>query len=517
MPIINLQRGIAEAGRIRIGQQVPAGKGKTRPAKLETFRLTSADRRRIEQAAELFGGTVEEWDAPAGNQWQVITKANAIDVIVPPSDLSFSQSYELWSAGGCQRRCDGQTESIGERPCVCDPDNRECDIHTRLSVLIRDLPGFGVWRLDTQGWYAARELNGAVQMIQLAAGHGALLPARLRLEQRAVKRPGKDGKPVTQRFAVPVLDIEVTPAQLLAGRAPIEPLQIVAAQERLAPLTPVPPRPQLSITEQSAPPPPATPRKNAAPAIPASGRRRSRLPDAAMMEAIAPGADDLDEDGMPPMAGEPIEQPPAGGDGDEPEDIPATTGAMQTAAPAAPRPRSNREAAMAKLHAEDTFGLTHDQVRDIAMAVLDKPAEGFSLAECSDDELQQLVAFLDRLSIEDATLRVHAAAMSRQIVPPTERNPWPILDPLAAQALGIATDQLTPAQWLAFAQRIAAGDFDRQQPLDEGRCPKHDVEWKLGKNGKSYYCPAKDDDTERGYCELRPSRAWVGAQRAQVA
>ena len=67
-PIIDLQRGIAEAGRIRIGQQVPAGNGKTRPAKLDAFRLTSPDRRRIEDAAVLFGGVVTPWEAPA--EWK---------------------------------------------------------------------------------------------------------------------------------------------------------------------------------------------------------------------------------------------------------------------------------------------------------------------------------------------------------------------------------------------------------------------------------------------------------------
>lgn len=38
------------------------------------------------------------------------------------------------------------------------------------------------------------------------------LPAQLRLEQRMVKREGK-----TMRFAVPVLDVEISPAQLVSG------------------------------------------------------------------------------------------------------------------------------------------------------------------------------------------------------------------------------------------------------------------------------------------------------------
>lgn len=278
MAIVDLQRRVTEAGRIRTGLQEtfqrPDGSTGSRPAKLETFRFTSADKRRIEQIAELYGGKVEPWQAPAGPQWQVISTRNEIDVIVPPSDLGFSQHYELWSAGGCQRRCDGVTESITEGACLCNPEDRECDIHTRLSVMLRDVPGLGLWRLDTQGWYAAQELIGAVEVLQVAAGRGALLPARLRLDQRQVKRPDKNGKVVTRRFAVPVIDIEITPAQLLAGGQG-QPLQQLEAAR--PPLTPVPllAAPVPSIAEQSAPPPARPKRSNAATEIPASGRTRS--------------------------------------------------------------------------------------------------------------------------------------------------------------------------------------------------------------------------------------------------
>ena len=40
MAIVDLQRRLQEIGRIRIGQQVKSN-GKSRPAKLDRFRLTS--------------------------------------------------------------------------------------------------------------------------------------------------------------------------------------------------------------------------------------------------------------------------------------------------------------------------------------------------------------------------------------------------------------------------------------------------------------------------------------------
>ena len=277
MSILTIQRRLMEAGRVRIGEKDPE---RGYPKKLTTFRLTSRDRSKIEQAAELWGGTVEPWDSPAGPQWQVTTDASALDVVVPPSEMAFSQFYELWSAGGCQRRCDGVTEQLTEGPCVCDPDDRECSIHTRLSVMLRDLRGLGLWRIDTSGYYAAVELAGAVEIIAAAAGAGALLPARLRLEQRQVKRTGRDGKPQTFNFVVPVLDIDVSPGQLLD--APVANGQVMAVTgfqviekgpERL--LEPVPQSveqaPVPSVAEQATTFPERKKRSNAAQPIPDTG------------------------------------------------------------------------------------------------------------------------------------------------------------------------------------------------------------------------------------------------------
>ena len=218
MPILDMQRRLREAGRIRIGAQVVAKNGKSRPSKLEKFRLTSADQRAIDAAAALYGGTPQRWDgAPVGEQWELFTDANLLPVVIPPADTAFSQFYELWSGGGCQRRCDGYRELIGDQQCVCDPANRECKPHTRLNVMLRDLPGVGVWRLETQGYYAATELAGVSELLIAAATRGQLLPATLRLEQRQVKRPGE----ATKNFVVPVLDLDLHLGQigLLAGVA----------------------------------------------------------------------------------------------------------------------------------------------------------------------------------------------------------------------------------------------------------------------------------------------------------
>jgi hypothetical protein len=213
MPILNLQLSQAESGRIRLGMKVASGRG-TRPSRLETFRFTSPRKNLIEKIAELYGGTVQPWQPPRGAaQWEVVTNATEVPVVVPPQDPAESQWYELWSAGGCQRRCDGQTEMLSKQACLCDPDPalRDCKMHTRLRVMLEDVPGMGAWRVDTGSYYAATELPGIAQLLAQAQG---AIPGRLVLDQRTVVRDGK-----TKNFVVPVLDCaDITPKELMSGR-----------------------------------------------------------------------------------------------------------------------------------------------------------------------------------------------------------------------------------------------------------------------------------------------------------
>ena len=208
MPIANLARRPRELGRIRIGQRVTGQDGKTRPAKLDRFRVTSASRLLLDQVAGLYGGEVHVWQPPSGpQQFEVVTAAARIPVLVPPQPVS--QWLETWSAGGCVHRCDGVTEVISGLPCDGGPEHIEAKPTTRLNVILRDVAAVGVFRLESHGWNAAAELPDMAAFLAQAGGY---VDGWLALEERVSKAGGQ-----TRRFIVPTIEVDITPAELLAG------------------------------------------------------------------------------------------------------------------------------------------------------------------------------------------------------------------------------------------------------------------------------------------------------------
>lgn len=221
MPILDIQMRMRELGRIRIGQKGAKGA----PTKLDRFRFTSPSQTLVEQVAVMYGGTAVPWKTPDGrDHHEVVSDATRVPVLLPPQPVS--QWMELWSGGGCQRRCDGVRETLTDAPCVCkaNEDDDGCKPTTRLNVILRDLPGLGVWRLESHGWNAALELPAAAEFAARANG---MIPAFLTLEERVSKDNGQ-----TRRYMVPGLDVDISPTQLLAGEGVLRPLGVNGGGER---------------------------------------------------------------------------------------------------------------------------------------------------------------------------------------------------------------------------------------------------------------------------------------------
>lgn len=208
-----------ELGRIRMGDKSEKGF----PIRLRTFRLTSHSKATLEAAAQLYGGKVQQWtDSPDEGMWELITERDELDVLLPATLSVISQAYEFWQGGTCERRCDGTTEQLSDKPCLCAADelsgpDRLCDVVTRLKVMLPRVPGLGVWRLDTSGYVAATTLPATLQLLARLTP-GAWIPAVLRAEQRSKKTRDDKGKVETHRFVVPVLDLPGTTIGQIVGR-----------------------------------------------------------------------------------------------------------------------------------------------------------------------------------------------------------------------------------------------------------------------------------------------------------
>ncbi|WP_405543994.1 hypothetical protein OG478_23025 [Streptomyces phaeochromogenes] len=229
MPIIDLQRRMRQLGEIRIGHVVSGVSARgayTRPAKLDKFRFTSPSREILASVAELYGGEVKLWTPANGgpSEFEVYSASDRLPVLIPPLD-AVSQWYELYAGSKCQRRCDGQTEHKSDRPCMCDPDNRDCKITTRVNVMLRDVPALGQWLLISKGYHAAVTLPPAAELLAQAGGYVA---GWLGMEEKTAIVKDKPA-----RFMVPTLDVEITPAALMAGQITGAPAA-VATTERAA-------------------------------------------------------------------------------------------------------------------------------------------------------------------------------------------------------------------------------------------------------------------------------------------
>lgn len=226
MGIKTLQSRLAQVGVIRLGQKVPTSSGNLRPAKLETLRFTSPSRMLIEAVADLYDGEVKPWQANTGPQFEVVTNAKEIPVLVPPQRID--PNMEHWGNGYRDRLCDGETETIRQRACLCLQmqqggrriDQRElCKPTTRMSVMLADVPSLGTWKIESHGWNAAAELPTLAASIESAPQP---IPARLEVQVREKKDfdPSKpQGKQVESKvFMVPVLHFDwITPAQAFGG------------------------------------------------------------------------------------------------------------------------------------------------------------------------------------------------------------------------------------------------------------------------------------------------------------
>jgi hypothetical protein len=257
---LEIQSRYRELGRIRMGTVVSNGKGGTRPVKLDTFRLTSADEDLINSAAAMWGGTPVAWDGAQGGakQWEVILEKKAIAVMVPPVKEASNLSCNSWAFGLHKWMCDGDKAKfpnddgdiqVTECNRACQSDDKNAPKMTfNLNLILPDLAGLGMWRLATGSYNAVRELQPMLRtFMDMGMRSGTAVPAILKMEQRSERKMSK-GKPQTFNYNVPVLDLGIPVGEfmqlpgamsaLALAESPEPPMMLAAANVESRPEEP---------------------------------------------------------------------------------------------------------------------------------------------------------------------------------------------------------------------------------------------------------------------------------------
>lgn len=209
MPITDIQRNHAPVFSVRFGE-----KQGNRPVKLMgKIRVTSSNRNVVQAFVDQYGGEVRQWE----EGWEAYLPRTDLPIMVLPGQ-SIQQWWELYKGGTCDRRCDGETETLSGKPCICPSnideriaDKYSCSPMTRLTFLCPEVEILGAGSLVTHGKIAAETLPQAVSVAEAALARGEMVPATL----RAVQKVGKN-----RQYVIPQIEITGTSLlQLMSGSA----------------------------------------------------------------------------------------------------------------------------------------------------------------------------------------------------------------------------------------------------------------------------------------------------------
>ncbi len=82
------------------------------------------------------------------------------------------------------------------REISCNPDTcpyfrkKQCRMVMNLQFLLPDVPGFGVWQINTSSFHSIRNINSNTKFIRGIAGRISMLPLLLKIEPQEVQPEG---------------------------------------------------------------------------------------------------------------------------------------------------------------------------------------------------------------------------------------------------------------------------------------------------------------------------------------
>lgn len=202
---------IPRVGKIRLGVRKKTQSGKEYPTATDYF-VVVADDSTSQAAAQAFHSVYGE----TPREIQIAFPSDNPEQFFPQYLSSYrggNGQYKLFCRGDGERaqRDDGHGGYV-DIPCPY----KECEFYTgkkckelgKLQFFLPEVPGIGIWQLDTTSFHSTVRINSAIQMIQaLTGGRIKMVPLTLRLVPQVVS---PEGKPKT----VHVLELAVQDVRL---------------------------------------------------------------------------------------------------------------------------------------------------------------------------------------------------------------------------------------------------------------------------------------------------------------
>lgn len=220
VPVKNLSRRLPELGKLKFGDTQAKGGRRT----LDKWRVVSNHVDCLDDIARLYGGTPKPYEHKKSTfTHDLHTDSDVLAIGVPNMGVEpVTVGYEMWTGGGCERRCDGVTATTWgrgpdgpeerEQPCICDAKQAmECKVKLRASFFLPGVRRFGTWRLETGSWNAVSEMAGMVEMLMALQARG-IAEAELALAKRSDVKAGQ-----TRHYVVPEIRVRESVEELMAG------------------------------------------------------------------------------------------------------------------------------------------------------------------------------------------------------------------------------------------------------------------------------------------------------------
>lgn len=220
-------RRLPRLGKIRLGIKVQGDKKNPYPRAVDYFVVPE----------EIQGYVGEK-----SKKLSIMFPVEDPEVFAPQFMKCYSLTQGLVCRGDgirCTRKVDTETGDIADhttehwefREMSCDPDTcpqavgdpdagirPQCRRVMNLLFVLPDVPGLGVWQLDTSSFYSIVNINSCIDVIRGLCGRISGIPLTLSLEPREVTPPGMKKKTVHVLHLRS--DLKLSQLQRLASRVP---------------------------------------------------------------------------------------------------------------------------------------------------------------------------------------------------------------------------------------------------------------------------------------------------------